>query len=221
MKKILFLGNSFTYFNEMPLIFENLVKSAGLEVKVGSVTKGGYTLRRYLDKSDCMCEKFYNTFDSDSWDYIVLQEQSKRPAVDEEEFASAAHEICELAKSKGCMPVFYQTWSYRNGSEKLAATGYSYAGLYQSLKEAYQRAAQKDGAEIVHVGDSFYNLSLQYPQIDLLMGDDYHPNIYGSYLIAIMFLYHFFGTDTPVNYRPQEISEQDAKIIIKVIKEVV
>ena len=219
MKKILFLGNSFTYYNEMPLIFENLAKSAGFEVKVERVTKGGYTLGRYLDKSDEMCERFYNAFESDKWDFIVLQEQSKRPAVNEEEFASDAQKICDLAKSKGCTPVFYQTWSYRKGSEKLANTGYSYDEFYHMLKDAYQRAAKKNEAEIVHVGDSFYNLSQKYPQIDLLTGDDYHPNIYGSYLIAIMFLYHFFGKNTPVNYRPDEISENDASKIINVIRE--
>lgn len=41
---ILFIGNSYTYFNDMPATLEALAQAAGQDAKVFSVTKGGYTL---------------------------------------------------------------------------------------------------------------------------------------------------------------------------------
>ena len=221
MKKIFFLGNSYTYFNDMPLIFEKLVGGAGYDVKVDKVTKGGCILRRYLEKGDEWGDRFFSTFESGNWDYIILQEQSKRPAVEEDEFASAAHELCEFARSKGTEPVFYQTWPYRDKTEKLATTECSYVQFYQKLRDAYRRAAARERAALVPVGEVFYRISLHHPEIDLLLHDDFHPNIYGSYVAAVMFLFHFYGTDTPVNYRPDEITEEEADVIIKAIKETI
>ena len=100
MKKIFFVGNSFTYFNEMPVMFENLAKAGGFEVKTDKVTKGGCILRTYLTKGEEWGDRFYNTFESEDWDYVILQEQSARPAIEESEFASAADELCDLIYKK-------------------------------------------------------------------------------------------------------------------------
>ena len=50
---VLFIGNSMTYFHDMPTaIFEPMAKSAGLDVKVSSITAGGRFLREYLELDD-------------------------------------------------------------------------------------------------------------------------------------------------------------------------
>ncbi|MBQ2826802.1 MAG: hypothetical protein IJF13_06220, partial [Clostridia bacterium] len=97
----------------------------------------------------------------------------------------------------------------------------SYVQFYQKLRDAYRRAAARERAALVPVGEVFYRISLHHPEIDLLLHDDFHPNIYGSYVAAVMFLFHFYGTDTPVNYRPDEITEEEADVIIKAIKETI
>ena len=43
---ILFIGNSYTYYNDMPKMLESLARAAGFYAEVASVTKGGYTLAR-------------------------------------------------------------------------------------------------------------------------------------------------------------------------------
>lgn len=40
---ILFIGNSYTYYNDMPKMLESLARAAGFYAEVASVTKGGYT----------------------------------------------------------------------------------------------------------------------------------------------------------------------------------
>lgn len=47
MHERLFIGNSYTYYNDMPKLFETLCRENGKDVTAYSVTKGGRELRRY------------------------------------------------------------------------------------------------------------------------------------------------------------------------------
>ena len=48
--KILFIGNSATYFNDMPTaIFAPMCEAAGYDVEVTAITKGGYCLAGHVD----------------------------------------------------------------------------------------------------------------------------------------------------------------------------
>lgn len=44
MKRVLFLGNSYTYANNLPLLVKNIAASAGDILYTDSNTPGGYTL---------------------------------------------------------------------------------------------------------------------------------------------------------------------------------
>lgn len=50
--RVLFIGNSYTYYNNMPLLFEQLANSNNKNVTVRSITKGGRMLESYTDVSD-------------------------------------------------------------------------------------------------------------------------------------------------------------------------
>ena len=50
---VLFIGNSYTYYNDMPKgIFEPLARAAGLPIEVTAITAGGYALSQYADPRD-------------------------------------------------------------------------------------------------------------------------------------------------------------------------
>ena len=49
---VLFIGNSYTYYNDMPLLFERLANSNHKNVTVFSITQGGRQLESYTDTSD-------------------------------------------------------------------------------------------------------------------------------------------------------------------------
>lgn len=50
--KILFIGNSYTYYNDMPSLFSRLCGCNGKAAQVFSVTKGGRKLHENLDPAD-------------------------------------------------------------------------------------------------------------------------------------------------------------------------
>jgi len=49
--QILFIGNSFTYFNDMPYTFLNMIKTVDPNARVESLAYGGYTLSQYADEN--------------------------------------------------------------------------------------------------------------------------------------------------------------------------
>ena len=74
-RKVLFLGNSYTYANDLPQIVATLATNTGDVLIYDSNLIGGYTLQDHFDSTLSK-----NKILSDNWDYIVLQEQSQRPA---------------------------------------------------------------------------------------------------------------------------------------------
>ena len=80
MKKLLFVGNSFTYYHDLPAMLEKLSCAAGYSIQTAAVTKGGWYLERYADPDNEMYPLLHETHEQRAWDMIVLQDQSFSPA---------------------------------------------------------------------------------------------------------------------------------------------
>ena len=74
--KILFIGNSYTYYNDMPSIFAEVSASMGYEVEVCSVTKGGEKLLGHADEGGETYPRIASALEQDRFNFAVLQEQS-------------------------------------------------------------------------------------------------------------------------------------------------
>ena len=80
MKTLLFVGNSFTYYHDLPAMLEKLSCAAGYSIQTAAVTKGGWYLERYADPDNEMYPLLHETHEQRAWDMIVLQDQSFNPA---------------------------------------------------------------------------------------------------------------------------------------------
>lgn len=174
--KVLMLGNSFTFYHDMPKMLAALLKQ-----EVDSVTRGGAYLHQMLDPEDELHAQVMEAISRQKWDYIVLQEQSNAPALKPELFHPSVQKLCALIRENGAKPVLYATWAYREGSEKLASTGLSYDEMDKALYDGYHKAGQENGALIADVGSAF---SAMRHLINLYESDDYHPSEAGSLLAA-------------------------------------
>ena len=186
--KILFVGNSFTYYNDMPTLFQNMANACNLDVQVDKLTFGGHYLHQYADFESEKGMLFLKKLNEGNFDIVVLQDQSINPALNYDDFFTAAQKLCNEIRKKGAVPIFYQTWAYRNESEKLKHTGFSYDEMHEKLENAYQTAAKQLDTIAVPVGRAFYNITKNRPDVNLLAQDDYHPSCEGSLVAASVFL---------------------------------
>ena len=174
--RILMLGNSFTYYHDMP---EMLAAMLGAEVSAH--TRGGAMLAEQLNPETEMGARTLAALKNEKWDYVVLQEQSNAPITKKNSFLTSAAELCALIKENGAKPVMYATWAYREGSDKLAAMDMPYEAMDKGLEESYMQAAIENGALIAKVGAAF---TAMRKTACLYEDDDYHPSEAGSVLAA-------------------------------------
>lgn len=174
--KILMLGNSFTYYNDLPQMLAKL-----LSAEVSSNTRGGAYLYEHFTEGEELCKLTQTALQNEKWDYVVLQEQSFAPIQKREQFQLSVSKLCEQIRQNGAKPILYSTWAYREGSEKLASTGISYEEMDEGLCDSYHEACRTNGTLIADVGKAFTAMRELLP---LYTEDNYHPSFCGSLLAA-------------------------------------
>ena len=174
--RILMLGNSFTYCNDLD---KALAEKLGAYV-VRNV-RGGARLSEQLNPATELGAGAAKLM-AEKWDYVILQEMSRGPVTEKESFMQSVKELSARARECGAKPLLYATWAYREGSEKLASTGLGYKEMTDLLHESYHEAAAANGCLVADVGDAFYENREKADE--LFVEDDYHPGVFGTRLAA-------------------------------------
>lgn len=178
-ESILFIGNSCTYFNNVPeLVTALMAKGAGCHVQTRMIAPGGAQLRKQWADDHTRA-----ALTERKWDYVILQEQStlgrdyyvdgNARVVGDELFAPAAALWSKAARDAGAQPVFYLTWSRKTTPEDQAA-----------LNHAYFSAARQAGAPVAPAGIAWQLVRRERPDLELYWKDGSHPSPAGSYLAA-------------------------------------
>jgi hypothetical protein len=123
--RILFVGNSYTYVNDLPGMFAQLAKAGGRRVETGMVAPGGWTLSAHAGSAETLSK-----LKSSKWDVVVLQEQSQVPAVEPartQAMYPAGRLLVRQIKDVGATPIFFVTWARRDGWAEKGLPGYRLA----------------------------------------------------------------------------------------------
>ena len=112
---VLFVGNSYTEVNNLPLMVQQVAQSMGETLVFQSNTPGGCTFRQHCSNSSMELIR------QGGWDFVVLQEQSQYPSfpqgqVEAEVFPFAQRLVDSVYRHSPCAePVFYMTWGRKYG----------------------------------------------------------------------------------------------------------
>lgn len=187
--RVLFIGNSYTYVNELPYLFSQLAASTPRPKQVDAemVVAGGATLQRLWDEGNAL-----RALRQGHWDFVVLQEQSTLGdggvinGIAQINDPKAFHESARLFDSEirkaGARTVFFLTWARQNSPE------------WQSkLNSAYGDIARELDALLAPVGPAWQRALHEDPKLLLYLGDKSHPTPAGSYLAACVFYAVMFG----------------------------
>lgn len=204
MISVLFIGNSYTYYNDMFKILMNIAETNGEEVFSDQIAYPGFELIEYLEE-EIKYDEIKGKLNSRKWDYVVLQDQSRKTLDNLQELRGAVEELSVLIRDNGAKPLLYSTWSYRDGSENLEETELSYDDFYKVIIDGYSSVGKEFGIDVVDIGYVFKEL---HKDVNLLEEDDSHPNVLGSYIIAYKFYEHILGK-VSTKYKPKDVDEQD------------
>lgn len=219
--KILFIGNSFTHMNNFPMMFKELAATSGDTLEVDYSAVDSYTLEKHSKYSETLEKIAYGC-----WDYVVLQEQSQRPATDSNTFYNKtlfyANYIDSIIKiyNPNAQVLLFMTWGRKNGDKELCKKFpdlCSYIGMQNKLSERYYLIASKLAMSVVPCGTSWeYFQTNQNLNINLYDEDEKHPNEIGSYLNACVF-YSVLLKKSPqgLTYNPMNIPIEELFLIQK------
>lgn len=216
--KLLFIGNSYTYYNKMPEdIFRSIAVSAGYKVNVSSLTKGGWTLRKSADQNDELGQQVDSALKSNKYDFVIIQEQSLLPATEPAKFYDGVRSIYKKIKENGAKPYLYETWGRKKDHADLKEYGMTNATMTWKLAGAYTAIGKELGIDVSYAGLAFFDVyNSDLNSIELYNADSTHPSPAGSYLAALTLFADIFGYDPEaVGYRPTGIPETDAAILKK------
>ncbi len=206
--KVLFIGNSYTAFNDLPTMIVGMADVAGgRKIVTDRLLAGGATLERHLNKTGAV-----QKLTEQKWDVVVLQEQSLRPIVQRDRMWRFARVWHDKIKMQGAKTVFYLTWARQDFPAMQAGSqheGYKRAmflasrsaqpveykawcarheaALHTGLNGAYFGIARELGATVAPVGIAWQQAIEDNPRTALHTADKSHPNKTGSYLAACVF----------------------------------
>ena len=193
MTKILVVGNSYTFFSDLPKLFRELAEENGKEVEVSSVTKGGWSMIKYLDLGDENTEKLNAAVEKSTYDTVILQDHSIISLKDPDGFADGMKRMKEKFAEKADRIILYQTWARKNGNKTLAENGWERDWMHKVVTTAYRNIAAEIGVEVSPVGECFYAVYEPHPEIELYDPDGSHPSYTGSALAAVCHYRAVFG----------------------------
>lgn len=189
-KSILFIGNSYTFYHDMPeAIFAPMAEEAGFPLEVSSVTKGGWKLSRFANPEDeggaLLAAELAK---GKKYDYVVLQDHSLRTIKDPDKFFEGVKACRDLLADRAGEFILYVTWGRKTGSPQLEELGLTTEEMAKKITEAYGQAAEKYQMKKAEVGLAFLEESKAHPEVELYHTDLTHPSPEGSRIAARVIL---------------------------------
>lgn len=212
---VLFLGNSYTAANNLPLMVSEIALSLGDTVNYDSNTPGGCTLQGHTTNTASL-----NKLAQQNWDFVVIQAQSQEPSFPPSQVASDTYPYAQvlvdsIAANDSCTePIFFMTWGRENGDATNASVypilG-TYLGMQWRLRQSYLEMGFTHNATVAPVGMSWKQSIQTDPSFELYTPDESHPNVAGSYLAACTFYSTIFNKScVGASYYPSSLTATDA-----------
>lgn len=200
-KTILYVGNSFFYFNDsMHRLVGGLIAQGDpqnrAQYRQTSVTISGsglnwHDMESYLKPGGGMAsysftadnKVVFNKFDK-PFEAVIMNDCSQCPIHPQlkDAFHEFARKHSQTAVKYGAKPILFMTWAYQDAPEMTA-----------QLAEQYTIAGNANDALVIPAGLAFARSVSKNPGLNLYNPDKRHPSLAGSYLAAAVIYSSLYG----------------------------
>ncbi|KQC05924.1 MAG: hypothetical protein APR54_01930 [Candidatus Cloacimonas sp. SDB] len=182
-ERILFIGNSITYWNGgVGFHLQDFVQSADstTAIECEQITSGGFSLQNHYQESTI------EQIEQGDWDFVVLQERTSWPVDETESFILYATLFDSVITAAGAQTVFFFSWPYED----------EFDTMIEDQAAAFNYISALLDAQVVPVARAWQLARQQDPDLVLFNTDGNHPSEYGTYL-AICTFYAYFWNLSP------------------------
>jgi lysophospholipase L1-like esterase len=172
--RVLLIGNSLTYFNDLPGMVQGLSASAGLEWDVHSVTIGGASLDDHIQNGTAV-----QLLASGHWDVVIMQQGPSTLPESRVNLRQGVAAFRPLIEAAGGRVAMYEVWPDSTYSAN------QFVSDFDRLRDSYALAARDVNGLFLPAGEAWRTAWSSYPQFTFYGPDEFHPTAEGSYLAAL------------------------------------
>lgn len=176
--RILFIGNSQTYTNDLPAMVAALAGANGhTPPEVRSIAAADLGLPDHWERGDAL-----RAIAEGGWDVVVLQQGPSSLPENRQILVDYARRFADEIRKAGAAPALYMVWPSRERAADFVRTGNSYA-----------LAAREAEGILLPVGDAWRDAWQREPCLALYSPDELHASRLGSWLAAMVIYERLFG----------------------------
>lgn len=166
--KVLFVGNSLTYSNNLPKLVEIGAKKMGVEIKTSMVAYPNYAMEDHWEE-----KKVVRLLEQENFDFLIVQQgpssqnDGRKMLLD---YGAKFKTVCNATNTR---LVFFMVWPSLN-----------YFRSMDQVISNYTEAASFNKALLCPVGAVWKDYIDQRGDLSLYEADGFHPSLKGSLLAA-------------------------------------
>jgi hypothetical protein len=168
--RVLFIGNSLTYGNDLPLIVEELAEAAGEKpLEAVDISQGNTALSDHWFHGLAL-----EQIRKGGWNVVVLQQGPSALEANRDSLRMFTQRFAAEIRKVGARPALYMVWPEQRRFFD-----------YDRAVESYTLAAQDVNGMLFPGGEAMRLVRERDETLPLLASDGYHPSELGSYLVAL------------------------------------
>jgi hypothetical protein len=167
---ILFVGNSLTYSNNLPVLVNLIANCDSVEMICKTVAFPNYALEDHWNEGKMVAE-----IKSGAYDFVVVQQGPSSQLEGRMMLINDGTRLAKLCKENKTQLAFYTVWPSKARSMD-----------FPSVLESYKLAADSTKSILCPAGKAWLTVWETNPETELYSEDDFHPNYQGSLLAALV-----------------------------------
>jgi hypothetical protein len=203
--RVLFIGNSLTYVNDLPGTLAALADAGGDTIRVASVAKPDFALIDHLNGGS----NALATIARGGWEYVVLQQGPSSLPANRDSLVLCTRLFDERIRAAGGRTALFMVWP---SSDRLA--------YFDDVRTSYELAARTVDGLLLPAGEAWRTAWTADASLPLYGPDGYHPSPMGTYLAALVMYERITGRDAralppraTVDGRPLAASEATVRLL--------
>ena len=169
-KAVLFIGNSLTYYNDLPVLVQGIADAAkGDSLIIAMVAGPDMALVDHWKQGDAR-----RAIESRSWDFVVLQQGPSSTTINRDSLRTLTKLFAPSIASAGAKAVLFSAWPAIERRQD-----------FPRAAESYQLAAADVNGLYAPVAASWVEAWNRNPNLQLYL-DGLHASTVGSYLAALV-----------------------------------
>ncbi len=176
-KRLLFVGNSLTYSNNLPKLVEEVGQEYGVDIQTKMLAFPNYAIEDHWN--DGSVQKLIA---SKQFDFVIIQQGPSSQADGREMLIDYGKKYSELCKENGAKLCYFMVWPSRR-----------YYHTYSGVIENHRDAAKLNEAILLPVGEVWKAYFDTTNNFNYYSADGFHPSQKGSESAAKIIVSHLFS----------------------------